>query len=181
VTRMAIIGVGSPVGDDQAGWWVAHALQRSGLPDRLACQTSIVALDRPGAGLVRYLAGVDVAVLIDAVQSGNAPGTIHRVDDLASIRKEPLVSSHGLGVASALALASALDALPATLVLYGIEIGNASFDAVPSAAVSIAAASLATRINAEVAARWPREEPSPATSANPVERMTPTVVSQSEA
>ena len=167
MTRVAIIGVGSPTGDDQAGWWVAHALQRSGPPDRLACQISIVALDRPGAGLVCYLAGVDVAVLIDAVQSGNAPGTIHRVDDLASIRKEPLVSSHGLGVASALALASALDALPATLVLYGIEIGNASFDAVPSAAVSIAAASLATRINAEVAARWSREEPSSATSCAP--------------
>ncbi|MCW8808389.1 MAG: hydrogenase maturation protease [Rhodanobacter sp.] len=157
MTRLAIIGVGSPSGDDQAGWWVAQALERGGLSARLSCQTRIVALDRPGATLVRHLCDADAAVLIDAVHSGQAPGVIHRVDDPASIEKDTRVSSHGFGVASALALASAIGALPATLVLYGIEIGAASADAAPSAAVSTAVAALAARIEAEAVARWPRE------------------------
>ncbi|HUB88990.1 MAG TPA: hydrogenase maturation protease [Dyella sp.] len=152
---MAIIGIGSPAGDDQAGWCVAHALQRSAWLDRPSCQVSVVALDRPGTGLIRYLQGADAAVLIDAMHSGREPGTVQRVDDPALLEKDTLASSHGLGVASALQLAGALGMLPKTLVLYGIEIGDVSFDAAPSAAVSHAAVSLAATIEAEVAERWP--------------------------
>ncbi len=157
MTRVVIIGVGSPAGDDQAGWCVVHALQRSGLSDHLSCQMDIVALDRPGAALIQYLQGVDAAVLIDAMQSGGKPGTIHRVDDPALLVKDALVSSHGLGVASALELAGALATLPATLIVYGIEIGDVSFHTTPSTEVSGAAASLAAMIGAEVTQRWPCE------------------------
>lgn len=155
MTRLAIIGVGSPAGDDQAGWWVVRALQRRGLSDRLACQTSIVELDRPGARLIRHLAGADAVVLMDAVVGGQVPGTIHRVDDMALIAADARVSSHGLGVASALALADALGALPPRWLLYGIDIAEASFDRTPSVAVTAAVRVLAARIDAELSAQWP--------------------------
>lgn len=159
MTRVAIIGIGSPAGDDQAGWCVAHALQRSAWPDRPSCQVSVTALDRPGTRLIRYLEGMDAAVLIDAMRSGREPGAIRRLDDPALLRQDSLASSHGLGVASALELARALDLLPETLILYGIEIGEVSFDAAPSAAVRHAAASVAAMIEAEVAERWPSQTP----------------------
>jgi hydrogenase maturation protease len=155
MTRVAIIGIGSPAGDDQAGWCVAHALQRSAWPDRPSCQVSVTALDRPGTRLIRYLEGADAAVLIDAMRSGREPGFIQRVDDPALLGPDTSASSHGLGVASALELARALDLLPGTLILYGIEIGEVSFNAAPSAAVRHAAAAVAAMIEAGVAERWP--------------------------
>lgn len=157
MTRVVIIGVGSPAGDDQVGWCVVHTLQQSGLSDQLSCQMDLLALDRPGAGLIQYLEGVDAAVLIDAVHSGGEPGTIHRIDDPALLEKDALVSSHGLGVASALELAGALAMLPATLMVYGIEIGDVSLQATPSADVSRAATLVAAMIEADVTQRWPYE------------------------
>jgi len=159
MTHVAIIGIGSPAGDDQAGWCVAHTLQRSDWPDHPSCQVSVIALDRPGTRLIRYLEGTDAAVLIDAMQGGREPGAIHRLDDPALLGQDTLASSHGLGVASALELARALDLLPETLILYGIEIGDVSFNAAPSAAVRHAAAVVAAMIEAEVAERWPCRMP----------------------
>ena len=83
------------------------------------------------------------------------PGTVHRVDDPALLAKDALVSSRGLGVASALELAGALAMLPATLMVYGIEIGDVAFHTTPSAEVSRAAASVAAMIKADMTQRWP--------------------------
>ena len=52
MNRIRIIGIGSPAGEDQAGWWVVDALRGSGALDQLPYAVDTVSLDRPGARLV---------------------------------------------------------------------------------------------------------------------------------
>lgn len=66
-------------------------------------------------------------VLVDAVVSGRPPGTIVEIDGLDpeltahETAHERLVSSHGVGVASVLALANLLDRRPGRLTVIGVE------------------------------------------------------------
>ena len=137
---MLILGVGSPSGDDQAGWLVVDALAETGVGAELR------KLDRPGATLVGLLDEAPWVILIDAMQSGAPVGDIRHFerDDWPAYAHG--VSSHGFGVAEALALATALSGLPARLDLYGIEIGAVSPGAGPGAAILAAARALARRI-----------------------------------
>jgi hydrogenase maturation protease len=140
--RVRIIGIGSPSGDDQAGWLVVDALAaRADLAQRPDLR--IEKLDRPGAALVERLGDADHAILIDAVQSGAAPGTLHRLREGEWAGWRGGLSSHGFGVFDALALAQALQALPPRLDVYGIEIASAEPGTLPGAAVWTAVARLA--------------------------------------
>ncbi len=121
--RMLIIGIGSPFGDDRAGCTAAERLKRSprlgGVsPERVG----ISVCDRPGAMLLREWRDATDVVLIDAVSSGAAPGTIHRLRGEQLGAADATVSSHRFGVEAAIALARSLDALPPRLLLLGIEI-----------------------------------------------------------
>jgi len=119
---MRIIGVGSPFGSDRLGWDVAAELGRKGLAARVpAGQLSIRYCDRPGAALLEMLAGAKLAVILDAMTAGLPPGSIRcfSVEELKS--DAALLSSHGFGVASALALGQALEMLPARLFVLGLE------------------------------------------------------------
>ena len=121
-----ILGIGSPFGDDQAGWRVVEALERRREGNGFAAgKVSLIPCDRPGAGLLASLRGARLAILVDAVQSGAAPGTIHRLEPLNLADGAKLLSSHGFGPASALALAEALSELPDEVIVYGLEIGEA--------------------------------------------------------
>ncbi|MGE0113797.1 MAG: hydrogenase maturation protease [Steroidobacteraceae bacterium] len=157
MTRIRIMGIGSPLGDDQIGWRVIDALRHSEQLQRLSsgtsCEISLLTLDRPGPQLIQHLQDADIAILVDAIKSHHTPGAIHRIDNIERIENDMRVSSHGLGVASALSLARALDALPATLVLYAIEIDGNHRDASTSKAAGAAVPILATNIAAELAAR----------------------------
>lgn len=123
MTRTRILGIGSPAGDDQAGWLVIDAL----LSGRHALSDGIVAekLDRPGANLVSFLENADRVVLIDAMQSDGEAGRIRHFDRRGWPAYARGLSTHGFGVLDALLLAQALDALPPQLDLYGIELASA--------------------------------------------------------
>lgn len=106
-----IIGVGNRFrGDDAAGLAVAGRLRGS-------------LLEGDPATLLETWKDCDRVVLIDAVSSGAAPGTIHRFE----AEKGPLPSTlfrgstHAFGVPDAIELARALKRLPQSLIVYGIE------------------------------------------------------------
>jgi hydrogenase maturation protease len=70
------------------------------------------------------LPGRDAAVLVDAMTSGAAPGTIARLD----AGDEPLPdtlrcssSTHAVSLAEALDLARVLERLPSRLIVYAVE------------------------------------------------------------
>ncbi len=76
------------------------------------------------ASLLEAMQGADLVVIVDAIRSGAAPGSIQRIevsdgDQLPDRR--PRDSSHTLALGDLLALARTLDRLPDRLVLIGIE------------------------------------------------------------
>jgi len=140
-----ILGIGSPLGDDQAGWLTVDALLENGFD-----QGKVAKLDRPGANLIPLLEGVPWVILVDAMQSGGQPGWVHRFDREDWPRYGSGLSSHGFGVLEALTLAQTLGSLPPRLDLYGIEIGSANPGEAPAAVVAVAAQQLARRIAREL-------------------------------
>jgi hydrogenase maturation protease len=114
-----VIGVGNESrGDDAAGLRVSDQLRtmvgdRALVVDCLGGATELLDLWE-GRGRV---------YLVDAVRSGGVPGSWRRV----LVQAEPLPSSlagtstHGLSVASAVALGQTLGRMPEQLVVYGIE------------------------------------------------------------
>lgn len=111
--------------DDGVGIWVIRQLQTHPSP-YLRC----VAHQGDGIQLLNLWENYPHVILIDAVSSGNPPGTLYRFD----IHQAPLpaqffrFSSHTMGVAEAIELAQTLGQLPTQCIIYGIEgqvFGNA--------------------------------------------------------
>lgn len=118
IGRVLVIGVGNPYrGDDGVGPAVARAAAD------LALESVAVLEHRgEGAGLMEMWAGMDTVILVDAVSSGGAPGTVHRLDARATPIPVGLFhhSSHAFGVAEAVELARAVGRLPPRLFVYGV-------------------------------------------------------------
>ncbi len=141
MSRVQVLGVGSPWGDDQAGWLTIDALLARGV--RPGDGIFIEKLDRPGARLIPLLENASWVILIDAMQSGDRPGRIRRFDQQDWPGYRQGLSSHGFGVLDTLSLAQAMACLPARLDLYGIEIGSTAPGDEPGIAIQAAAHELA--------------------------------------
>lgn len=117
-----IIGLGNAFkGDDAVGLLAARRL-RALVGDR----TEVVEADMAGVEIVDWMKGAQAVILIDAVRSGQRPGTIHRLDASAgpiSTRICPH-SSHAVSALDALELARALGLLPPKVIVFGIEAGD---------------------------------------------------------
>lgn len=124
MSLIRILGIGSPYGDDDLGWRAIDVLESTHLADRLRPHdVELHRLDRPGPLLIELLSGADLVLILDAMSSGRAPGTLCRVDlsDLETVLT-PL-SSHGLDLPASLALARSLGMVDASVVIVGIEMG----------------------------------------------------------
>jgi hydrogenase maturation protease len=111
---MLVIGIGNPDrGDDAVGWQVAEALEP-------LCDTAVSGGD-PAALIERWRGRHDV-VLVDATRCAHVPGAVTIIDLLAQRLPPGVVSSsHGMGPLEAVELGRAIDALPDSLTLVGIE------------------------------------------------------------
>ena len=116
---LLVIGIGNQLrGDDGIGPALARRLSERALPD--------VSIKLEGGEALSLLAaweGHDDVLLIDAAQTGAAPGTIHCFDaHCDGIPKERFgASSHGFGVSQAVALARTLGRLPGRCRIIAIE------------------------------------------------------------
>ncbi|KTD46229.1 hydrogenase maturation protease [Legionella quateirensis] len=122
-----VLGIGSPFGDDQAGCRVAQLLKQNDLIRRNCSAVLIEAHDRPGVRLLELMRQANRVYLIDAIQSGNQPGTIHRFMNEQIFELNSMLSTHDMGVAQTLALGRSLEELPEQIILYGIEIGSIEY------------------------------------------------------
>jgi hydrogenase maturation protease len=137
---LRVLGIGNVARrDDGVGVWVARRLAA-----HLKDKADVRVLGDDGFALLDALAGIDEAILIDAVQSGAAAGTLHRFDAAAApLPPDQLrCSTHLLGIAEAIELARALGQLPARLVVYGIEGADFGIGEGLSGPVAAAAAAL---------------------------------------
>ncbi len=142
--RVLVIGVGNEYrGDDGVGRRVARELEQRGTH---IC--TILEATGEGTTLLESWKNVDAVMIVDAVQSGAPPGTIHRLD--AQSRPLPAgflrTSTHAFGVAEAVELARALNQLPRRLILYGIEGKTFGPDAGLSPEVALAAREVTERV-----------------------------------
>jgi hydrogenase maturation protease len=137
-----VVGVGNDDrGDDGVGPLVARLLAcalAADPPEGVA----VMPWTGPPLGLLDVWDGCERLVLIDAVVSGGAAGGCRRWGADAPFRTDAGPSTHGLGLASALALARALDRAPATVEVWGIE--GAAFE--PGAPLTPAVASAALEL-----------------------------------
>ena len=141
-----VIGVGNPYRrDDGVGLAVL-----TGLPDGAR---AVEATGEP-TELLNLWHNEDRVVLVDAMSTGAPPGTVHTLTcrdgcwDAAP--PAATASTHGLGVAEAIGLGLVLGAVPAQVVLVGVEVSDTGNGvglsapvaaAVPRALAVIAAAS----------------------------------------
>jgi hydrogenase maturation protease len=119
--RVAVIGLGNELrGDDAAGLVAAREVRQC----PRAAGIRVNELEGEAARLLDYWEGCAGAVILDAMRSGAAAGTIRRFD----VTCVPLPgevrgssSTHAVGMREALELGRALDRLPPRVVVYGIE------------------------------------------------------------
>jgi hydrogenase maturation protease len=138
-----IVGLGSPQGDDRAGWEALATLATGPLPPDVSLHTCT----SPAAELCPLLQDARRVVLVDAV-AGNAAGTILRGNRSALVRGHRALSSHGVALETLLDLAESCGLLPPELSWVGVCIdpahaeGDALSPAVAAALPALARAAL---------------------------------------
>jgi hydrogenase maturation protease len=142
MTPVRVLGLGSPFGDDRAGWVAVENLMQSdgfrALPEGFA---SAQICDPVGNNLLDAMRGAGLAILIDAAQSGVAAGTIRRLDVQNLEDGTEPCSSHGFGLSATLALGRALNDLPQEVVLFLVEVpADAEFGPAENLSTSVAMA-----------------------------------------
>ena len=108
------------VADDGVGKAVYKELELSRLPSG----TRLSYLGLGGIDLLEELNGEDRLVVVDAVQLGSAPGTVHILDWAGLPYMEPRpVSGHGIGIREAIEVGRRLypERAPQHIHLVGIE------------------------------------------------------------
>lgn len=115
-----VVGVGSPHGDDQAGWRVAEALQRE-------CIEGVnIRFARSPSDLLDWMEGVSNLVVIDACRGPSDVGSIHRwAWPAPEIARLTWSGTHDLGLPTVLELAERLGKLPKEVTIWSIHAGAA--------------------------------------------------------
>lgn len=116
--RTIVVCIGNElVADDAIGFEIYNRLAGGGCDARLAfCSVG-------GIDLLPMLEGETDMIVVDAVQFGAAPGTIHVMPWDALPRTSTAISAHGLGLRETIEIGQALypDAMPERTTLVGIE------------------------------------------------------------
>jgi hydrogenase maturation protease len=118
-----VVGIGSPIrGDDGVGLRVVQHLQAGGLPPGVEA----LELGTGGLALLDVLAGHDHLVIVDAIVSGAAPGTVMVLTGQDVARTAHLGEGHEADLPTVLELSRrGLGAdMPAEVVVVAIEAGD---------------------------------------------------------
>jgi hydrogenase maturation protease len=144
--RALVIGVGNCYRrDDGIGPAAAAEIERQHLPG-----VRVVISDGDPAGLLEAWAGLDLAIVVDAVRCVPAtPGRMHRWPD-GPLERGWTASSHGLGIPDALDLGRALDRFPRRMVFFAVEAADLRPGAGLSPAVATSLPDVVAAITAEL-------------------------------
>jgi len=121
--KILLLGLGNDIlSDDAVGLNVAREIRR-----RLSESDGIEVRETSemGLSLLDYFVGFDDLLLVDAVQTGQAPpGFLHEFDG-NDLKILPTVSPHFLGVGEVLALGRRLGlAVPARVRIFAVEVAD---------------------------------------------------------
>lgn len=148
-----VIGIGNPFrGDDGVGPAVLDLLA-----DRVPRGVRLVPSDGEPARLLEQWRDAATVVVVDAAIGSGLPGSVRTVvlppgNGLSDgLGPADGASSHGLGLADALALAAALGTAPQTVVVHIVEAASTAHGVGLSPAVRRAAGEVADRVLADLA------------------------------
>lgn len=132
-----IVGVGNhDRGDDAAGLVAVRKLSDARTRELGDC-----------TGLMEVWSGETDVIVIDAMVSGQEPGSVHVFDACAEqLPTRAFPSTHAFGLAETIELARALRRLPDTLAVYGIEAADVTHGATMTPRVSQAVDQVVTTI-----------------------------------
>ncbi len=142
--KAVVIGVGNEFRrDDGAGPAVLASLR-----GRVPGGVELLVSDGEPVRLIEAWAGAALAVIVDAVRAEPAvPGRLHRlVLHQAGATEVRTVSSHGLGLDSAIGLGQALDRMPGTLIVHAVEAADLGQGSGLTPAVAAVIGTLATAV-----------------------------------
>lgn len=124
-----IIGCGTPErGDDAAGLLVARRLREHGL--------AVHEHSGDGLALIEMWKRNDHVILVDAVVTGSAPGSVMMWDGRdAPVAADAFQTTHAFGIGDAIRLAKAIGRMAARMTIYGIEGSRFDTGSAPSRAV----------------------------------------------
>ena len=126
--KIALIGIGQSLRGDDAAGLAAVRLWQAQYPQTVR-KVQVELFELPGLGLLDRLEGLQAAVLMDAVHSAAAPGSLYRLDpDELAAFTTGAQSAHGWGVAETLALGRSLYPALAQCRLTLIGIVGEQFD-----------------------------------------------------
>ena len=130
------------MGDDAAGPAVIDRLE-----GRVAPSVALVESVGDATHLLETWRDAGLAIIVDAVVSGGAVGSIQRIDGMEGFPSAwRSASTHLVGLAEAIDLGAAVGVLPDAMVVYGIEIGRVEPGVELSSAVDTAADEVAASI-----------------------------------
>jgi hydrogenase maturation protease len=140
--KTQILGLGNAVlCDDSAGVKVLERLQKHPLGQ----DVTLTIGGTGGLALVDMIEACDRLIIVDAIMTGAAPGTIHKLGmaDLESAMPFHMVSSHGPNLMEIMQLRQALldCALPRELIIFAIEAADVitlSEDCTPKVEAAVA-------------------------------------------
>lgn len=121
LTKSAIIGIGSPIADDDLGWQVISLLQgNKNIQALMAKGLNLFKLDRPGILLAESIRDYDHVIIIDAMKAehSTAQSVWLNVEELNSVVNK--YSSHDIGLIDSLQYIKAIDRLPKDIALLAI-------------------------------------------------------------
>lgn len=119
--KIAVIGLGSPHGDDQLGWLLIDALEK-----QFSTHNDIEFFRCYGshAQWMRSYQEFAELIFIDAICSDGLPGTLHQINlaDLTGLGFYQTTSSHALNLMESLQLLESIYGKKVHATVYGIEI-----------------------------------------------------------
>lgn len=153
---IAVIGVGNEFRrDDGVGPAVVSHIGHRAVGEPLPAGTALWTCDGEPARLISLWERAGAVIVVDAARTdASVPsGRIQRFacTDTLIRQASGATSSHGLGLAAAVELALAVGRLPASLIVYTVEIGDLGNGVGLSAQVGAAVEPAARRIEDEVA------------------------------
>lgn len=118
--RTLVVGIGSPIlGDDGVGVHAARRMRERGTPD----DVEVVELGTAGLALLELVEGYDRLIVLDAIVTGAAPGTLHTLVGEEVARAAHLGPGHEADLPTTLALGRRLAGarMPREVVVLAVE------------------------------------------------------------
>lgn len=118
--KSAVLGIGSPHGDDQIAWLLVDKLQQQFQSPEIYWEK----VSAPVTSLVNQISTYDYVLVIDAAEMGMAPGDSVFMQDAASAleQNQTTVSSHAMGLQDSWQMAKALGMTLPAINLFLIQL-----------------------------------------------------------